>query len=373
MLDELISIRRQLHLIPEEGYSEFKTRDYICKKLDEYGICYEVILSTAVIAFIDVKAKTSVAFRADMDGLCVGECTNVDFQSAHTGYMHACGHDGHMAACLVAGKILNENKARLKENILLIFQPAEEGPGGAKQIIEQGILKKYNVKRIYGTHLYPSIEEGIVAVNSGYFMAQTGEFYISIEGKSSHAARPQEGIDSLLAACRLVTAVDEIKKQLLKEGENTVISIGTISGGERVNVIAECTKLSGTMRTYDTALRTRIKNMINESAQHIDSQTGTKTTINYIDLYPAVYNDDELYKDFIKKIPDAVTTEPSMLAEDFAYYLQEVPGIFFFTGTYNKEKGYTYPLHSNKFNFDEKVLLKTVEVYLKMAGIDCTE
>jgi amidohydrolase len=370
MLDELINIRRELHQIPEEGYREFKTRDYICKKLDEYGIGYEIILSTAVIAFIDVKALSSVAFRADMDGLCVNECTNTDFQSTHPGYMHACGHDGHMASCLVAAKVMNENKASLKENIVFIFQPAEEGPGGAKQIIEQGILKKYNVKRIYGTHLYPSLKEGLIAVNSGYFMAQTGEFYITITGKSSHAAKPQDGIDSLLAACKLVTSVDEIKKQLQKEGENTVISIGTIAGGERVNVIAECTTLSGTMRTYDTALRTRIKNMINDRAEQIDSQIGTKTTIEYIDLYPAVYNDDALYKDFIKKVPDAVAIEPSMLAEDFAFYLQEVPGIFFFTGIYNEEKGYIYPLHSNKFNFDEKALLKTVDVYLKMAGLD---
>ncbi len=369
MIDEIIKIRRTLHTIPEEGFKEFKTRDYICQKLNEYKIQYEIILETAVIAYIDVKAKKTVAFRADIDGLSVSELNELDYKSIHEGLMHACGHDGHMAAVLTAAKIINENKSKLKENVLFIFQPAEEGPGGAKAIVEMGILEKYKVKRIYATHVNPNVQEGKIAVRSGWFMAQTGEFYISVNGKSSHAAKPKDGIDSILSASLLVKAVDDIKKKLEEEKEITLIHIGTINGGERVNVIAEKTTLSGTMRTYDTAVRTRIKSLISAKAKKIDKLRKTNTVIEYVDLYPAVYNDDDLYKDFIKKIPDAIDVEPSMLAEDFAYYQQKVPGIFFYTGICNEEKGYTYQLHSNKFNFDEKALISTVNVYLKMAGI----
>jgi amidohydrolase len=369
MIDEIIKIRRYLHTIPEEGYKEFKTRDYICKKLDEYGIEYEIILKTAVIAFIDIGAENSVALRADIDGLSVTECNDVYYKSVHSGLMHACGHDGHVAAVLAAAKIINENKDRLKENVLFIFQPAEEGPGGAKDIADAGVLEKYKVKKIYGTHLNPNIEEGVIALRKGFAMAQTGEFYISVNGKSSHAAKPQDGIDSILSASMLVKAVDDVKKQLKEEKQNTLISIGTINGGERVNVVAGKTALSGTMRTYDTAIRTKIKSMIDHEAKEIDNQTGTDTVINYVDLYPAVYNDDKLYDDFISKVPDAAGAEQSMLAEDFAYYQQKVPGIFFYTGIYNKEKGHTYQLHSNKFDFDEKALVPTVNVYLKMTGI----
>lgn len=370
MIDEIIKTRRYLHTIPEEGYKEFKTRDYICRKLDEYKINYEVILKTAVIAYIDINAKDTVAFRADMDGLSVSELNEVEYKSSHDGFMHACGHDGHMAAVLTAAKIINENKNKLKQNVLFIFQPAEEGPGGAKDIVDLGLLEKYRVRRIYATHVNPNVEEGKIAVRSGYFMAQTGEFYISVNGKSSHAAKPQDGIDSILAASLLVKAVDDIKKKLEEEKENTLIHIGTIDGGERVNVIAELTKISGTMRTYDIAVRTKIKQMISGKAKEIDELLRTNTVIDYVDLYPAVYNDEKLYEDFIKKVPDAVDIEPSMLAEDFAYYQQRVPGIFFYTGIRNEEKGYTYQLHSNKFNFDEKALLSTVNVYLKMAGIE---
>jgi len=369
MLNQLTQIRRYLHTIPEEGYKEFKTRDYICEQLHQYGIGYEIILQTAVIAFIDIKAQYTTAIRADIDGLCVTECNEVEYKSKNEGFMHACGHDGHTAAALTAAKIINENKEKLTQNVLFIFQPAEEGPGGARDIVDSGILQKYKVNSVYGTHLNPSIPQGEIAVQKGWFMAQTGEFYITIQGKSSHAANPKDGIDSILSACRLVTAVDDIKKLLKDENCSALISIGTIYGGERVNVIAGKTELSGTIRTYDTAVRNRIKNLINDKAKEIDDHLGTATHINYLDLYPAVYNDERLYDDFIKKIPQAIDAKPSMLAEDFAYYQQQVPGLFFYTGIYNKEKDFVYPLHSNKFNFDEKALLSTVDAYLKITGI----
>ncbi len=370
MLKEIIEIRRALHKIPEEGNKEYKTRDYIIKKLTEYGIDYEVLHDTAVIAHIDVQQNRAVAYRADMDGLCVSECNDIDYKSVHAGMMHACGHDGHMASVLAAAKVMNENREKLTENILFIFQPAEEGPGGAEPLVQAGILEKYRVSRIYGTHLYPLLQEGAIGVRSGYIMAQTGEFYITVEGKSAHAAEPHLGTDTILSSALLVSAVDEIKHQLKEENITAVISIGTFHGGERVNVIAEKTLLSGTMRTYDSAVRTKIKSMIDAKAKQIDEKYRTKTTIQYTDMYPAVSNDEALYEDFIKKVPEAMAVEASMLAEDFSAYQQRVPGIFFFTGTYNEERGYVYPLHSNRFNFDEKILLKVADIYLRLAGLD---
>jgi len=370
MLEEIIEIRRDLHKIPEEGNQEYKTRDYIVKKLKEYDIAYELFQETAVLAFIDANKDTAIAYRADMDGLSVSECNEVEYKSIHAGMMHACGHDGHMASVLAAAKVMRENKEKLAENILLIFQPAEEGPGGAKPIVDGKILEKYHVSKIYGTHVYPLLQEGVIGVRSGYIMAQTGEFYITVQGKSAHAAEPHQGIDSILAAAQLVTAVDEIKKELKRKDISAVISIGTFHGGERVNVIAETTVLSGTMRTYGNDVRAGIKEKINRAAKQIDERCRTVTTIRYMDMYPAVKNDEELYKNFIQKVPEAVNVEPSMLAEDFAYYQQRVPGVFFFTGTYNEKKGYIYPLHSNRFNFDEKILLQVMDIYLRLAGLD---
>lgn len=373
MREEVIRIRRALHKIPEEGNKEYKTRDYIIDKLNEYGIAYEILNHTAVVGFIDAKKESAIAYRADMDGLCVTECNDIEYKSTHEGMMHACGHDGHMASVLAAAKVMNENREKLTENILLVFQPAEEGPGGAEPLVQAGILEKYRVSRIYGTHLYPLLQEGVIGVRSGSIMAQTGEFYITVEGKSAHAAEPHLGIDTILPAALLVSAVNEIKRQLKEENITTVISIGTFHGGERVNVIAEKTLLSGTIRTYDSAVRAKIKGMINAEAKLIDEKYRTKTIIQYTDMYPAVNNDEVLYEDFIKKIPEAVTVEASMLAEDFSAYQQRVPGIFFFTGTYNEERGYVYPLHSNRFNFNEKILLQIADIYLRLAGLNDTK
>ena len=366
--DEVTKHRRWLHQHPEIGFEVEKTRDYILsvlRKLDFDKI--EVLANTGVKAVIrGANSKGVYAFRADMDALEVEEQNAIDFASRYKGRMHACGHDGHMAILLGLAKWLHLNKDNLKHDVVLIFQPAEESEGGAYPMIQEGVLADPKVDVIFGLHLFPDIPQGKLGLRSGPVMAQTCEFDIMLRGKSAHGAMPHRGVDALLAACYLVTNLQSIITRKVNPLENALITIGKMEAGERRNVLAENVKMEGIIRTFNDEVYNTIKSNIlsllqgMEKAYEIEGKYEEKT------YYPVVNNDLEWTGKLKNMLSDEILVEPSqlMIAEDFAYYQKEVPGVYFLLGIGNPSKGYTYPLHNNCFNFDEEVLLYGIQLYV---------
>lgn len=357
---ELKRIRRDLHQIPELGFQEFKTSEYIQKYLDELGLSFEKnVVGTGIIAFIKgSNPSKTYCFRADMDALEMQEENDLPFKSIHDGVMHGCGHDGHMAIILGLAKLLAINKNKLVDNIVLIFQPAEEGPGGALPMIESGLLKRYGVDEIYGLHLFPGLNEGRIGIRSGAMMSQNGEFDIIIQGKSAHGAMPHIGIDSIQIAGDMVLGIQSIISRSINPMEPAVITIGRIEAGEKRNIIAQRAILEGTIRTFSQETYDRIKERMLDFKRGLEYTYQCGITIDFRDMYPAVYNDETLTNIFInsQKDLDIEIVDPVMLAEDFAFFQKEVPGVFFFLGTRNENENFTYPLHSGRFNFNESVL-----------------
>lgn len=369
MVEELRQIRRDLHKIPELGLKEYKTSAYIREKLEGFGITeLETWLETGVVAVIRGKGKKeAVAFRADMDALPVTEQTGCDFTSEHVGCMHACGHDGHVTVLLGFAKYLQEHKDELENDVVLIFQPAEEGPGGAQLLVDAGLFEKHPVRCIIGCHIFPQVPQGKVACRKGAMMARNGEVDVHIYGESAHGAQPQLGHDAVLAAGAVITGLHTILSRNVSPLDSGVLTFGAIHGGEACNIIAKEVKLEGTMRAFsDEAYETMTKR-VQEVASGIAAGYGCKGEAVFRHMYRVVDNDPKLVELLQEVAGDAYEeTPPYMLAEDFSLYLQKVPGMFFFLGSGNAEKGYTHSLHSAQFQFDEEILALGVETYAKL-------
>ena len=369
MVEELRQIRRDLHKIPELGLKEYKTSAYIREKLEGFGITeLETWLETGVVAVIRGKGKgQAVAFRADMDALPVTEQTGCDFTSEHVGCMHACGHDGHVTVLLGFAKYLQEHKDELENDVALIFQPAEEGPGGAQLLVDAGLFEKHPVRCIIGCHIFPQVPQGKVACRKGPMMARNGEVDVHIYGESAHGAQPQLGHDAVLAAGAVITGLHTILSRNVSPLDSGVLTFGAIHGGEACNIIAKEVKLEGTMRAFsDEAYETMTKR-VQEVASGIAAGYGCKGEAVFRHMYRVVDNDPKLVELLQEVAGDAYEeTPPYMLAEDFSLYLQKVPGMFFFLGSGNEEKGYTHSLHSAQFQFDEEILALGVETYAKL-------
>lgn len=368
--DEIIKIRRDLHKIPELGFEEFKTNKYInnfLKGLD-VDICGKAAGTGIVAYFKGKEGNKTIAFRADIDALPILEKTDVSYASLHQGKMHACGHDGHTAILLGLAKYLSINKANIRDNILLIFQPAEEGPGGAEVIIKEEILKRYNVDSIYGLHLYPDIEEGKIGLKAGPMMAQTGEFDIFVKGKSGHGAMPHLAKDSVVIASQLVGSLQQIVSRSLDPIEPAVITIGRMECGERRNVIAGEGVMEGTMRAFNESVYKKMKRKMTIMAKSLAMSHDCEIDIVFRDMYPYVNNDRKLTEGVIEAIgkDNIEVIKPQMLAEDFSYYQREIPGLFFFLGVRNEEKDFVYSLHNSKFDFNEEVLLTGIQAYVNI-------
>lgn len=369
LADRACSIRQALHSIPEEGYGEIKTAQYIKEILEGMGLDTYTTAKTGVYCLIPGRnADRTIAFRADMDGLSVKEQTGVDFESVHPNMMHACGHDGHMSILLLMAIYLQENHIVPETNVMLIFQPAEEGPGGAKAIVEEGILAKYHVEEIYGCHIMPDLMQGCIATRKGPMMAQTGEVYIHVTGKSAHGAAPHMGKDAIVAASHLVLALQSIVSRNVDPVKTSLITIGTMSGGERLNVIASDMQLNGTMRAYEESVYQFMKRRVEEIAGGVSALSECKIQVDFLDMYPPVVNDGDLFEKFtsLLEADDWIEASPLMIAEDFSFFQKEIPGLFFYLGSRNEEKGFVHGLHDGRFNFDESILLNGVEAFVRI-------
>ncbi len=367
--EEIISHRRYLHQIPEIGFEEFKTASYIEEKLKQLDLTVQRgIAKTGVIGYLHTNdtAKT-IAFRSDMDALLLDEETDREFASKHEGRMHGCGHDGHMSTLLIWAKYLCANKERLNVNVLFVFQPAEEGPGGAEPMIQTGLFKKYNVSEIYGIHVYPEALEGRLAVRAGAMMAKPGEFDITIYGKGGHGAQPHNSIDAIVIAGHLITSFQHIISRNVNPVKSAVITVGRIEGGSRRNIIADSVRMEGTIRAFEDEVFDLVSEQMKKQCKAAEIAYNCTIDFEMRPMYPALVNDEDLTNKFIKANKEYVDIiQPQMIAEDFAYYQKVMPGLFFFVGTRNEQKNYVFPLHSGKFDMDERVLLNGIQAYKNM-------
>lgn len=373
MIIDVRDIRRYLHQTPELGCQEVKTQAFIYRYLEELGFDIVIkIADTGIKAVMyAVNPKKTFAFRADMDALNINEENQLDYSSKISGRMHACGHDGHMAVLLGLAKLISQYKSHLTDNVVLLFQPAEESIGGAQRMIQENALIDPNVDMIFGLHMMPDIPEGKIGLNEGPIMAQTSEFNIEIIGKSSHGAMPHRGIDSIVASAHFITLIQSIITRYVDPFEKSLISIGHISGGERRNIIAERTIMEGIIRTFSDDVYLNIKNRILAILQGIEIGFNVVTHFEETTYYPVVSNDVYTYEFLYSIIEEnnIVKMKPLMIAEDFSFFQKTVPGAYFFLGCGNKLLDIEYPLHSNRFNFNEDVLLIGIEIYRRILNI----
>lgn len=364
--DWLVDVRRELHKIPEICYQEKKTAAKICELLDELAVPYQTeIGGTGVVARLTASQKgPTVAYRADMDALPLEEANEVVYKSRHPGKMHACGHDGHVAIAL--GIIRSLQEQRWPENgcgeILIFFQPAEEGGAGAKAMLDTGLFEEEPVTAIFAGHMNPELPVGRMELIYGTAHAAADTLEFRIKGKGGHGASPHQCIDPVIAGAHLVTQLQMFTSRNLAPLDSAVISICKFAAGTAENIIPEEAHLLGTLRTLTPEVRTMAVNRINEMAQGLDLAFGVKTSFKCIDGYPPHVNDSDLV-DFMKSCTREVLGDdgvhigrPRMGAEDYSFFCQKWPGVMLGIGCHDPEQGFQFPLHSPHFDMDERAL-----------------
>jgi amidohydrolase len=362
---EFIEVRRHLHAHPELSYKEFETSKFVQDTLTTFGIPFEIKAITGVIGMIKGKNpdKKIIALRADMDALPIQELNDVPYKSKNEGVMHACGHDVHTSCLLGAAKILNETKNEWEGTIKLIFQPGEEkNPGGASLLIKEGVLENPAPQAIFGLHVHPQMETGMLSFRGGKVMASADEIYITISGKGGHAAAPHLTVDTILVASNLVVALQQVISRNLDPFSPSVLSITSFQGGFATNVIPTEVKLMGTFRAMDEEWRFHAHDLIKKISSDLVTGMGASLDLHIDVGYPAVYNNEQrnvtakkAAEEFMQ--PQHVQeTELRMGAEDFGYYSQKIPGCFFRLGVGNVSKKISAGVHTPVFNIDENAI-----------------
>lgn len=372
---DIINWRRDLHQIPEVGLDLPKTSRYVAEQLDKMGIEYKDKIGVSGIVGLIKGGKPgkTIALRADMDGLPIKEETGLDFASQN-GNMHACGHDAHAAILLGVAKVLNENRENLKGNIKLIFQPAEEGPGGAKPMIEDGALENPKVDAVMGLHVgsLTDAKEGSIMVSTGEMMACLDRFSLKLIGSGCHGAYPETGIDPIVMASHFISNVQSIVSRELSPTDPAVITVGKINGGFAYNIIPDSVQLEGTVRAVNQGVREKIAERIEKFAKGISETMGGDYEYEYTFGYPPLANNEEFTNRFIESAKKIVSEEeiivmkkPAMGGEDMAYFLNEAPGTFFFINTPKAVDGKYYPHHNSKFDIEDNLLWRGAALILQ--------
>lgn len=368
--EELIAIRRELHKIPETDFVEFKTSAFIQKKLSEYNIPFEIKAKTGVCALIKgEKPGKTVLLRADMDGLPIKEESGVDFTSEHEGFMHACGHDIHTACLLGAAKILNEKKSEICGNIKLIFQPAEEGAGGALPMINEGIMENPHVDAAFALHVEPLEEVGNIQIKDGSIMASPDDFEIIIHGVGGHGAHPEECVNPLSVGSAILEKYHTIAGEY---NLPCVVTICSFNGGSCRNAIPDTAVITGTARSLDPVTRKKLVELLNNIAENTAKNMGATIDFNFNVLFPPVINNHEM-NEIVRRCAEDMhlgitnLAEASMAGDDFAYFGEIVPASYFKLGVGNKDIDAIYPIHSPKFKADENALIIGSELMANIA------
>ncbi len=380
LIQDLKNIRRTIHKNPELGNQEFKTADFVEKILKKYKIKTYRLCKTGVIAIIEGKKKTSlktktIALRADLDALPITEKNKTSYCSKNKGIMHACGHDGNTTIMLGAAIILSSQTEQFSGKIQFIFQPNEEASGGAKRMIDAGVLSKNNVSCILGVHVSPWIKTGKIALKYGAMMAGVDKFTIEIFGLLGHGAYPHLSKDVIVTASEFITSLQNIISRKINPLEPAVISVGEISGGERYNIICDKVTLIGTVRTLNSKTRELIKKEIMKRLKGICKIYSMNYKIDYRLLGVPLVNDNSIVNICLKsaqrfygKNSIDLLKDPSMGGEDFAEYLKKVKGCFIYVGT-SSNKSTSYPWHHERFDLDEKALAPAANYIAQTAKI----
>ncbi len=353
-----------LHENPELSYNEFETKKYILSILEQFidrGLDVYEVEPTGIVAIIDNRSNDTIAFRSDMDALEMFENEDSVIRSQSDGVMHACGHDGHMTMLLNFINNIFTNKIKFEKNIMFIFQPSEEVDGGARLIIESDIYKKYNPQYVFGIHLWPEIESGVIGLKCGAMMSTNYVFDIEINGKSAHVCTPMDSIDPMQVVGEIVDGFNFLVTRSKGPFDPIVYNIGKINGGYANNTVMEKLCMSGTVRaTDDNTLRVFIRSIEN-ILTGIESKYGCKIEIKQTEIsYPVVNNDPKLTNEIINELDVLEIEKPSLASEDFGFY-NKSKCVFAFLGT--RDENHKSMLHTNSFSFDLSVLNKGVEYY----------
>lgn len=367
------SMRRDFHIHPELGFRELRTSEIISRELTELGLEVQSgIAETGVVALLEGnKPGPVVLIRADMDALPIQEETNTEYASQTPGVMHACGHDGHSAILLTVAKILTAHRNEISGTVKFVFQPAEEGLGGAERMIIDGVLKDPVPDLTLALHLWNDKPVGWVGVSEGSSMAGAEIFKIKIRGKGGHGAAPHLANDPILASAQIISALQSIPSRNIPPLKSAVVSVCTINGGEAFNVIPQEVILAGTIRTFDPEVREKVLERFEVIVYGLAETMGCKADIELNRLTPAVINNPEI-ADRIKQItqnlyPSAdvdTSNYTTMGSEDMAFMMELVPGCFFFIGSANSEKHLDASHHHPLFDFDEQALTQAVAIML---------
>ena len=371
---DLVTWRRAIHQRPELGFQEQITADFIAQKLTKWQIEHQTgIAQTGIVATIKSDRPGKVlAIRADMDALPIQEENEVNYRSLHDGKMHACGHDGHVAIALGAAYYLAQHRQDFTGEVKFIFQPAEEGPGGAQPMIEAGVLKNPDVDAIIGLHLWNNLPLGQIGVRSGALMAAVECFRCKILGKGGHGAMPDQTIDVIVVGSQIINALQTIVARNVNPLDAAVVTVGEFQAGTALNVIADTAQMSGTVRYFKSELENLIGKRIEDIIAGVCQSHGAKYELDYWQLYPPVINDTHI-TELVRSVAMDVVETPmgvvpecqTMGGEDMSFFLNKVPGCYFFLGTANPDKGLAYPHHHPRFDFDETALSIGVEIFVR--------
>ncbi len=366
LFPKLVKLRREFHQYPELAYKEFETSKRITRELKKLRLEVKTkVAKTGVVGLLKgSKGGKTVALRADMDALPLVEQTNLPYKSKNKGVMHACGHDLHMSCVLGSAMVLTKLKDKLSGNVKFIFQPSEEvGPGGAKPMIEEKVLENPKVDGIFSLHSDSSIPVGKVGIKFGPMMAQADSFDLAIIGKGGHGARPQDGVDAIVVASQVVSSLQTIASRKINPTCPVVVSIGQIEGGTARNIICDKVILKGTVRSLEKNVAKKAPILIKEITSGIVKSFGADFEFHYSPGYPVLINDPKM-TDLAKKAIELLygkdkvykILNPMMGAEDFAYFLQKIPGTMMRLGIRNEKKKAIYPWHHPKFRVDEDAI-----------------
>lgn len=365
MKQQLVEIRSRLHRCPEPGLSEFETIKIISAELEKLGIEYQQLPGqTSIVGIIrGAHPGKTIGLRADMDALPIHELNDVPYKSQNEGWMHACGHDAHVTVLLGTAKLLSGMKDQLNGNVKLFFQAAEETVGGADTMVKLGCMKNPDVDAVFGLHVHPALPAGQMETRYGALNGSSDTLHITVRGQSSHGAYAELGVDAIVAAAQLITALQTVSSRNISALDSVVLSIGKIQGGTAENIICDEVKLLGTLRTLNPETRKKAKSRIAALVEGVCAAYGAKGELQIDEGYCALIN----HKEQVDLVLDTARTllgeenthikeQPSLGVEDFSYFLDAAPGAFYHLGCANFEQGITSALHTPTFNIDENCL-----------------
>jgi len=378
LVPDMVALRRDLHEHPELAFEEVRTSGIVAQRLYNLGLEVQTgVAQTGVVGLLrggesSPGAKT-IAIRADMDALPIHEVNEIDYRSTVEGKMHACGHDGHTAIALAVAALLSKRQAELTGDVKFLFQPAEEGRGGAKQMVKEGVME--GVDGVIGLHLMSTSASGRVGVRAGPVFASVDGFVLRVKGKGGHAAMPQSAVDPIVISAYLITALQTLLSREISPFSPAVITIGTIQAGSAFNIIPGTVEMQGTMRAFSQQDREQLLRRMSELATGIASAMGGSCEVQAFNGPGACVNDASMThlvheaavasvgEGNVESSEEVMTTS----SDDMAYFLKAVPGCYFIVGAHNEEKGATYPHHHPRFNIDEDAMPIAVEVLARAA------